>query len=99
MGLWKYECPSKGGADNRSYFTCGRRGHVSRDCLRSVAAAEPQSDAVKGKDWAVYALAKRRMGPNEGGWLEAKDTFYIEERVWKIMEEIEKAGGPSGARS
>ena len=39
------------------------------------------------------------MGPNEKGWLEAKMTFFDDERVQKTMEEIEKSVGPSGARS
>ena len=39
------------------------------------------------------------MGLNERGWLEAKNTFFDDERVLKTMEEIEKSGGPSGARS
>ena len=30
------------------------------------------------------------MGPNEKGWLEAKNTFFDDERVRKTMEEIEK---------
>ena len=37
------------------------------------------------------------MGPNEGGWLEAKNTFFDDERIRKTMEEIEKTRGPSGA--
>ena len=49
VGHWKYECPSKNGVDNRTFFTCRRKGNVSRDCFRRVAATGPQSDAVKGK--------------------------------------------------
>ena len=39
------------------------------------------------------------MGPNEQGWLEAKNTFFDDERVCKTMEEVERAVGPSGERS
>ena len=39
------------------------------------------------------------MGPNERRWLEAKNTLFDDERIRKTMEEIEKTGGPSGARS
>ena len=38
-------------------------------------------------------------GPNEKGWLEAKRTFFNNERVRKTMEEIEKSVGLFGARS
>ena len=31
VGHWKNECPRARGIDNRSCFTCGKRGHVSRD--------------------------------------------------------------------
>ena len=99
MGYWKYECLSKGRVDNRSCLTCGRKGRVSRDCSRRVTAVGPQSDAVKGMDRAEHGPAEQRMGPNETGWLEAKDTFFDDKRVWKTMTEIEKAGGPTGARS
>ena len=37
------------------------------------------------------------MGPNERGWLEAKNTFFDDERIQKTMEEIEKTRGPSCA--
>ena len=99
VGHWKNECPRAGGVDNRSYFTCGKRGHVSRDCARRVAAADAPLRVGKGKDRAEHGPAERRMGPNEKGWLEAKDTFFDDERVQKTMEEIEKSVGPSGARS
>ena len=39
------------------------------------------------------------MGPNEQGCLQAKNTFFDDERVWKTMEEVERAIGPSGERS
>ena len=39
------------------------------------------------------------MGPNEQGWLEAKNTFFNDKRVWKTMEEVERAVGSSGERS
>ena len=98
-GHWKNECPRVGGVDNRSCFTCGRKGHVSRDCARRVAAIDAPSGVGKGKDRAEHGPVERRMGPNEKGWLEARDTFFDHERVQKTMEEIEKSVGPSGARS
>ena len=99
VGHWKNECPKVGGVDNRSYFTCGRRGHVSRDCARRVAANDSPDGVGKGKDRAEHGPAEQHMGPNEKGWLEAKNTFFDDERVRKTMEEIEKSVGPSGARS
>ena len=99
VGHWKNECPRMGGVDNRSCFTCGRRGHVSRDCARRVAAIHSSVGMEKGKDRVDHGPAERRLGPNEKGWLEAKDTFFDDERVRKTMEEIEKSVGPSGARS
>ena len=96
---WKNEYPRAGGVDNRSYFTCGKRGHVSRDCGRRVAATDAPLGVGKGKDRAEHGPAERRMGPNEKGWLEAKNTVFDDERVQKTMEEIEKSVGPSGARS
>ena len=98
-GHWKNECPRAGGVDNRSCFTCGRRGHVSRDCARRVAATDAPLGVGKGKDRAEHGPAERRMGPNEKGWLEAKDTFFDDERVQRTMAEIEMSVGPSGARS
>ena len=96
---WKNECPRAGGVDNRSCFTCGKRGHVSRDCARRVTATDAPVGVGKGKDRAEHGPAEWWMGPNERGWLEAKDTFFDDERVKKTMEEIEKLVGPSGARS
>ena len=40
VGHWKNEYPRMGGVDNRSCFTRGRRGHVSRDCARWVTATD-----------------------------------------------------------
>ena len=99
VGHWKNECPRGGGVDNRSCFTCGKRGHVSRDCARRVATTDAPLGVGKGKDRAEHGPAERRMGPNEKGWLEARDTFFDHERVQKTMEEIEKSVGPSGVRS
>ena len=39
------------------------------------------------------------MGPNERGWLEARNAFFDDERVQRTMEEIERSAGPPGARS
>ena len=72
---------------------------MSRDCARRVAATEVPLGVGKGKDWAEDGPAERRMGPNEKGWLEARNTFFDDEKVQKTMEEIEKSVGPSGARS
>ena len=72
---------------------------MSRDCARRVAATDAPNRVGKGKDRIEHGPAERRMGPNEKGWLEAKDTFIDGERVRKTMEEIEKSVGPSGARS
>ena len=99
VGHWKNECPRAGGVDNRSCFTCWKRGHVRRDCARRVTTTDAPIGVGKGKDRAEHGPAERRMGPNEKGWLEAKDTFFDDERVQKTMEEIEKSVGPSGARS
>ena len=99
VGHWKNECSKMSGVDNRSCFTCGRRGHVSRDCARRVAPAGVRIGVGKGKDRAEHGPAERRMGPNERGWLVAKNTFFNDEKVQKTMEEIERSVGPTGARS
>ena len=72
---------------------------MSRDCVRRVAATYALIGVGKGKVRAEHGPAERRMGPNEKGWLEARDTFFDDERVQKTIEEIEKSVGPSGARS
>ena len=97
VGHWKNECPKMGGVDNRSCFTCGRRGHVSRDCTRRVMANDSPDGVGKGNARAEHGPAERRMGPNDKGWLEAKNIFFNDERVRRTMEEIEKSVGPSGA--
>ena len=79
VGHWKNECPRAGRVDNRSCFTCGKRGHVSRDCARRVTATDAPLGVGKGKDRAEHGPAERRMGPNEKGWLEAKNTFFDDE--------------------
>ena len=72
---------------------------MSTDCASRVAATDAPLGVGKGKDRAEHGPAERRMGPNEKGWLEARNTFFDDERVQKTMEEIEKSVGPSGARS
>ena len=72
---------------------------MSRGCARRVAANDSLVGVGKGKDRAEHGPAERRMGPNEKGWLEAKNTFFDDGRVRKMMEGIEKSVGPSGARS
>ena len=72
---------------------------MSRDCVRQVVPADAPIGVGKGRDRAEHGPAKQRMGPNERGWLEAKNTFFDDERVQKTMEEIEKSVGPSGAQS
>ena len=99
VGHWKNEGPRMGGVNNRNCFTCGRWGHVSRDCARRAAPANARNGVGKGKDRAEYGPAEQRMVPNERGWLEAKNTFFDDERVQKTMEEIESSAGPTGARS
>ena len=99
VGHWKNECPRANGVDNLSCFTFGKRGHVSRDCAGRVAATDVTLGVGKGKDRAEHGPAERRMGPNEKGWLEARNTFFDDEKVQKTMEEIEKSVGPSGACS
>ena len=99
VGHWKNECPRVGGVDNCSCFTYGERGHVSRDCARRVTVTDALLRVGKGKDRAEHGPAEQRMGPNEKGWVEAKNTFCDDERVHKTMEEIEKSVGPSDARS
>lgn len=85
--------------DNRSCFTCGRRGHVSRDCAKRVTAAEAPTDVGKGKDRVEHGPAERRMGPNVKRWMEPNSAVFDDERVLKTMGEIEQLVGPSGARS
>ena len=99
VGHWKNECPRMSRVDNPSCCTCGRRGHASRDCARRVVPASAQIGVGKGNDRIEHGPVEQRMGPNERGWLEAKDTFFDEERVQKAMEEIERSAGPPGARS
>ena len=72
---------------------------MSRDCARRVTATDALLGVGQGIDRAEHGPAERRMGPNDKGWLEAKNTFFDDERVQKTMEEIEKSVGPSGARS
>ena len=104
VGHWKNECAGLGGVDNLSSFTCGRRGHVGRDCpKRDGGVVDPAAvgfrGVAKGKERAEHGPAEGRMGPNERAWYEAKNTFFDDERVWKTMEEIEKQEGPMGAHS
>ena len=99
VGHWKNECPRAGRVDNRRCFTCGKMGHVSRDCARRVAATDAPPGVGKGKDRAQHGPAERRMGPNEKGWLEARNACFDDQRVQETMEEIEKSVGPSSACS
>ena len=44
----------------------------------------------KDKGRMGQGLDEKRMGPNERGWVEAKNNFFEDERVWKTMKKIEK---------
>ena len=72
---------------------------MSRDCERRVAAVGSSVGMGKGKNRVEHGPEERRLGPNENGWLEAKNTFFDDEKVQKTIEEIERSVGPSGARS
>ena len=98
-GHWKNECPDGPGVLERGCFTCGLWGHISRFCPKRVVPSVGQEGAVKGKERGEHGPEEKRMGPNERGSLEAKNTFFDDERIRKTMEKIEKTGGPSGARS
>ena len=98
-GHWKNECPDGPGAVERGCFTCGLRGHINRFCPRWAVVSVGREGAVKGKERGEHGPEEKRIGPNERGWLEAKNTFFDDEGIRKKMEEIEKTGGPSGARS
>ena len=99
-GHWKKECPDGPGVVvGRGCFTCGLQGHISRFCPKRAVASVGREGAVKGKERGEYGPEERRMGPNKRGWLEAKNTFFDNKRIRKTMEEIEKTGGLSGARS
>ena len=98
-GNWKNECPVGPGVVECSCFTCGLRGHISRFCPKRTMVSVGREGAVKGTERGEHGLEEKRMGPNERGWLEAKNTFFDDGRIRKTMQEIEKSGGPSGARS
>ena len=67
---------------------------MSRDCARRVAATDAPLGVGKAKDRAEHGSAEQRMGPNERGWLEARNTFFDDERVQRTMDEIEESVGP-----
>ena len=98
-GHCKNECPDGPGVVEHGCFTCGLRGHISRFYPKRAVASVGQEGAVQGKERGEHGLEEKRIGPNERGWLETKNAFFEDERIWKTMEEIEKSGGPSGARS
>ena len=98
-GHWKNECPDRPGVVEHGCFTCGLQGHINRFCPKRAVASVEQEGAVKGKERAEHGPKKKRMGPNARGWLEAKNTFFDDQRIRKMMEEIEKTGGPLGAIS
>ena len=98
-GHWKNECRHGPGVVERGCFTCGLQGHISRFCPKRAVARGEQEGAVKGNERGEHGPEEKRMGPNERGWLEAKNTFFDDKRILKTMEEIGKTGGPSGARS
>ena len=99
-GHWKNECLDGGGADARGCFTCGWKGHISRDCPRWVQMAMSIIGGSKDKDRMEQGPEERRMGPNEKGWVEkTKDIFDYTRSVEETIREMGDAGGPSGARS
>ena len=98
-GHWKNQCLDGSGVVERGCFTCGLRGHISMFCSKRVVASVGREGAVKGKERGEHGPEEKRMRPNKRWWLEAKNTFFDDERILKTMEEIEKSGGPSGARS
>ena len=98
-GNWKNECPDRGGVGILSCFMYGWIGHIRRDCPRRARLDVQATCAIKDKGRVNHGPEERRMVPNEKGWLEAKKTFFDDERVWKWMEEVERAVGPSAARS
>ena len=99
-GHWKNECPDGGGVDVRGCFTCGWKGHISRDCLRRVRMAMPAIGGGKDKDRIEQGPEERRMGPSEKGWVEkTKDIFDYTKTVEETSRGMGSAGGPSGARS
>ena len=93
-GHWKNECPDGPRVVERGSFTCGLRGYISRFCPRRAVASVRREGAVKGKERGEHGLEEKRMGPNDRGWLEAKNTFFDDERRRKTMEEIGKTGAP-----
>ena len=97
-GHWKNECPDQSGVGIRDCFTCEWKGHISRDCPRRARLDVQTTRDIKDKGRADHGPEERRMGLNERWWLEAKNTFFDDERVRKTMEELEPAEGPSGAR-
>ena len=86
-----------GGVGTQSCCTCRWEGHISRDCPQRVRLDVQATRGVKDSGRVRYGPVERRIGPNEKGWLEPKNTFFDDETVWKTMEEVEQAMGPLGA--
>ena len=99
LGHWKNECPDQGAVSTRGCFTGGWKGNISRDCPRRAGLDVQATRGIKDKGRADQGPEERRIEPSESGWLEAKNTFFDDERVWKTMEEVERTVGPSGVRS
>ena len=93
-GHWKNECPDGPRVVERGCFTCGLWGYISRFCPRRAVASVGREGAAKGKERGEHGPVEKRMEPNDTGWLEAKNTFFDDERIRKTMEEIEKTGAP-----
>ena len=89
-GHWKNKYPNGKGVDAHDCFKCGWRGHISRDCPRRVRLNLQAVRGDKDKGRMGQGLDEKRMGPNERGWVEAKNNFFEDERVWKTMKKIEK---------
>ena len=84
----------------RGCFTCGWKGHISKDCPRRVRMAMPTIWDGKDKGRMEQGPEERRMGPNESGWVEkTKDIFNYTKSVEETIRKMGDTGGPSGARS
>ena len=79
----------------RGCFTCGWKGHISRDCPPRVRIAKPAIGGNKNKDRIDQGPEERRMGPNEKGWVEkTKDIFNYTRCVEETILEMGSAGAP-----
>ena len=72
-GHWKNECPDGGGVDARGGFTCGWKGHISRDCPRRVQMAMPAIGGSKDEDRMEQGPEERMQ---EYGILPHSRTYY-----------------------